>query len=81
MVLIPNTDPEVLQELSRLGIPIVNPQQAMAQHIKDNDVLRNFLLAIEPGNRMKVYESLVLHLKFKAKPYWWLMAGNKRKKK
>lgn len=78
-VLIPKAKPEVVEEFVRQGIPLINPQRAIAARIPNNNLLRTFIKAIEPENRLKVYEALVPHLSFKAKPYWWLMAGNGRK--
>jgi hypothetical protein len=72
--LIPGADPEVIRQFAEQGIPLVNPQKAIAARIMDNTVLEQFIRAIAPENRLKVYEAIVPHLGFKAKPYWWLMA-------
>lgn len=76
---IPKTDPAVIEKMVDLGIPLINPQKAIAERLRDNNHLRDFLKAIDAENRLKVYEALTPHLKFKAKPYWWLMAGRKKR--
>lgn len=77
--LIPKIDPEVVALMIKHDIPLLSPQKAIASRIPDNNVLRDFIKAIVPENRMRVYEGLVPYLSFKPKPYWWLMAGNGRK--
>lgn len=73
-VLIPKTDPEMVKEFGALGIPLVNPQKAIAARIRDKNHLREFIQALAGENRLKVYEALVPHLSFMAPPFWWLMA-------
>lgn len=78
--LIPQVDPEVVKQCVEQGIPLVNPQAAIAARVWDNNHLREFIQALDGVHRMKVYEAIVPHLSFKAKPYWWLMSKKPRRK-
>ena len=80
-VLIPKADPKVIEGLAKEGIPLINPQKAIAERIRDNNHLREFLYAIEPVHRLNVYEALTPHLKFKPKAFWWLMFNKKKKRR
>jgi len=56
-----------------LGIDVENPAKAVAERIVSNEHFRKFLLATPKDKRRTAYEAIKPHLKFAAKPYWWLM--------